>query len=98
MKVSEITNKFIADYLRIDFDSASHDEILALDTFINSSIKFISNYTGLTIEEMDQHEEISHVVFILCQDMHDNRSYYVDKNNINHVVESILGMHSKNLL
>lgn len=98
MKVSEITNKFIADYLRIDFDSASHDEILGLDTFITSSKKFISNYTGLTAEEMDQHEEISHVVCILCQDMYDNRSYYVDKNNVNHVVESILGMHSKNLL
>jgi len=35
---------------------------------------------------------------ILCQDMYDNRSMYVDKNNLNKVVETILGMHSVNLL
>ena len=30
---------------------------------------------------------------VLCQDMYDNRSMYVDKNNMNKVVEAVLGMH-----
>lgn len=37
-------------------------------------------------------------VYILCQDMWDNRSMYVDKSNLNRVVDTILGMHRVNLL
>ena len=40
----------------------------------------------------------SGVVFILCQDMWDNRTLYVDKSNLNKVVDTILGMYSVNLL
>jgi hypothetical protein len=35
---------------------------------------------------------------VLVQDMYDNRSFYVDKSHLNWVVETILGMHSVNLL
>ena len=37
-------------------------------------------------------------VFVLVQDMYDNRSFYVDKSHLNRVVETILSMHSVNLL
>ena len=43
-------------------------------------------------------KDIIIVVFILCQDMWDNRALYVDSSNVNKVVESILGLHSVNLL
>ena len=47
---------------------------------------------------IDAFEEFPIVVYILCQDMYDNRSLYVDKNNLNKVVDTILGMHCVNLL
>ena len=59
---------------------------------------YILNYTGLTEAEADEKEDFYIAFMVLCQDMHDNRALYVDKNNTNKVVESVLAMHSVNLL
>lgn len=95
-KVSEITYTDIADYIRLD--NPSQSEINTLNTLINISKNFISNYTGRTAQELDNYQDVVIVVLILCQDMYDNRTLYVDKNNLNKVVETILNMHCNNLL
>lgn len=95
-KVSEITYTDIADYIRLDDPNES--EINTLNTLINISKNFISNYTGRTEQELDNYQDVVIVVLILCQDMWDNRTLYVDKNNLNKVVETILNMHCTNLL
>ena len=95
-KVSEIKIEDLKSYLRLtDIDKTEENY---LNTIINSSISYVRNYTGLTDEELDKYSDIVAVIFILCQDLYDNRSLYVDKNNINKVVESILSLHSCNLL
>ena len=98
MKVSGITVKNLADYLRLDYSTLSEEEILELATFLQASQVFIEDYTGLTSSQIDSHETFVIAVFVLVQDMYDNRSYYVDKSNLNQVVEHILNMHSVNLL
>lgn len=98
MKVSEITVKNLADYLKLDYQSLSEEEILELATFLKASQSFISDYTGLTPTQIDSHETFVVAVYVLVQDMYDNRSFYVDKSNLNRMVETILGMHSVNLL
>jgi len=98
LKVSEITNKELADYLRLTYEYLSESEKQELDVMLNVSKKFITSYTGLTIEEVDEHEDFVIVVYVLVADMYDTRSMYVDKSNLNKVVETILGMHSINLL
>ncbi len=98
MKVSGITVKNLADYLRLDYSTLSEEEILELATFLQASQVFIEDYTGLTSSQIDSHEPFVIAVFVLVQDMYDNRSYYVDKSNLNQVVEHILNMHSVNLL
>lgn len=95
-KVSDITYEDVANYLRID--EVDGGDINTLNTLIGISKTFISNYTGRTTEEMDNYQDFVAVVLILCQDMWDNRTLYVDKTNLNMVVETILGMHSVNLL
>lgn len=95
-KVSDITYSDVADYIRLG--EVSNNEINTLNNLINISKTFISNYTGRTTEELDDYQDFVIVVLILCQDMWDNRTLYVDKTNLNHVVETILGMHSVNLL
>lgn len=92
MKVSEITVYDIAGYLRLEEPDA------LLSTLIETSKAFIISYTGLTSEEIDTHEDFTIVVYVLCQDMYDNRSLYVDKSNLNKVVDTILEMHCTNLL
>ena len=94
MKVSEITTKQISEYLRLDNDSDTE----SLQPYLDVAKHFVESYTGLTSEEIDQHEDFYIVVLILCQDMYDNRCMYVDKNNLNKVVDTILGMHRVNLL
>ena len=96
--VSEITVKDLANYLKLDYSSLAEEEIMELATFLQVAQRFISDYTGLSETEIDEHETFVIAVFVLVQDMYDNRSFYVDKSNLNRVVETILGMHSVNLL
>lgn len=93
-KVSDITAEDLADYIRIiDY---TEDDLQTLNNLLNVATTFISNYTGRT--ELDDYQDFVIVVLILVQDMWDNRTLYVDKDNLNKVVETILGMHSVNLL
>ncbi len=95
-KVSDITYQDIADYIRLS--EVSQDDENTLNTLLNVSLDFISNYTGKAADELDNYQDFIIVVFILCQSMWDDRTLYVDKTNLNKVVETILGMHSENLL
>lgn len=104
LKVSDITYKDIANYLHIGSPTnveeyeLPKEEIKLLNNLINISKQFIIGYTGHTKEELDNYADFVLVVFILCEDMYDNRTLYVDKTNLNKVVEVSLGMHSVNLL
>ena len=99
-KVSEITIEDVAKYIRVDDYGSSE-----IETYLNIAKSFISNYTGIPatsedeeVKTLDAYADFIIVVYILCQDMYDNRTMYVDKNNINKVVQTILDMHSRNLL
>lgn len=94
LKVSEITLDTIKNYIRIDSD----DEDIFLDAVLSGSKSFISNYTGLSDEEIEEKQDLSLVVFVLCAEMYDNRQFTVDKDTLNPIAKSILDMHSINLL
>ena len=94
--VSEITYQDVADYIRKD--ELTQDDINTLNTLLTVSKHYIMQYTPRTEEELDNYTDFVIVVLILCQDMWDNRTLYVDSTNLNRVVESILGLHAVNLL
>jgi len=95
-KVSEITTEAVADYLHLsELDEAETD---LLNTLIGVAKSYIVNYTGQTEAALDNFPDFVIVVYILVQDMWDNRVLYVEKSNLNNTVESILGLHSVNLL
>ena len=95
-KISDITYQDIANYIRLS--EVSQDDQKYLTTLINISKDYILNYTGIDENDLDNYKDLIIVVFVLCQDMYDNRSMYVDNSNLNKVVETILGMHQLNLL
>lgn len=95
-KVSDITVKCVADYLRLDEVAESENDTLT--TLISIATSFIKSYTGLDDDGVDKYPEFVIVVLILCQDMWDNRTMYVDSKDLNNTVQSILAMHSVNLL
>jgi len=95
MKVSEILASDVARYLKLE--PGGYEEIDIL-TLIDTSKAYIKSYTGLDDAGVDLHDDFTIVIYILCQNMHDNRTLYVDKTNLNRVVSTILDMHSTNLL
>jgi hypothetical protein len=96
-KISDITYQDLADYLRI-CDTLTADDINTLNTLLTVAKVYVGEYTGRTIQELDDYKDIIIVILILVQDMWDNRTLYVDNNNANKVVESILNLHQVNLL
>lgn len=94
-KISEITYQDLAEYLRlVEYE----DETNTLNNMLSIAKNFISNYTGRTLEDLDNYNDLVSVIFVLVQDMYDNRSLYVDKSNLNNFVETTLGLHQINLL
>lgn len=96
MTFSTMTVADVVNYLRLG--DITTDERNLLVTMFNSAKSYVLKYTGLTAEQADNANELVIAVLVLCQDMYDNRAYYVDSSNVNKVVETILGMHSVNLL
>ena len=99
-KVSEITIRDVADYMRL-----TEYEESDIETYLNIAKSYISNYTGIPeadeyeddedTETLDTYADFVIVVYILCQDMYDNRTMYVNSGNVNRVVQTILDMHTR---
>lgn len=103
MKVSEITAKDITNYLRLS--EVSEEENKNIELFLDIAKNYIENYTGISQksendkdETLDTYSDFIIVVYVLCQDMYDNRVMYVDGKNINNTVKTILDMHTRNNL
>lgn len=90
-KVSEITANDIADFIRLD--EVTGADTKQLETLLIIAKDYITNYTAL--ESLDEYADLVIVVYILCQDMWDNRTLYIDKGNMNKVVQTILDMHTR---
>lgn len=94
MKISEIGLIDVKNYLHV-----YHDEDDNLLTAILQAAKsFVRNYTGLSDEKLDVSDDLSVVVFIISAELYDNRVYTVDNTDVNPVIQTILDMHSVNLL
>ena len=93
-KVSDITAADLAEYIRLDEVTAADTQ--TLNNLLLVAKNYIIQYTGR--EDLDEFDDFVIVVFILVQDMWDNRILYVERNNLNHVVSSILDLHAVNLL
>ena len=94
--VSQITTDDLYDYLHIS--EKDTDTTNLLSTLLTVAKVYVGEYTGRTIQDLDNYRDVIICVLVLVQDMYDNRTMYVDKGNVNNVVDSILGLHSVNLL
>lgn len=95
-KVSEITVQDIADYIRLD--EMTTDEQNTIQTILGVAKSYVKKYTGRTDAELDESQDFVIAVLVLCQDMFDNRALYLNGAMQNKVVDSILSLHSCNLL
>ena len=96
VKFSEIAVSDLVNYLRIT-EPTSSDNVL-LTNILEAAKSYVLNYTGQDSDAADTFPEFTIAVYVLSQDMYDNRSYSAVSPNVNKIVESILGLHSINLL
>lgn len=112
-KVSEITKEKLADYLRIDSPSSAQlDEIgtmlksakgyvssyTGLPLTAPADDEETEDVDESDVTTLDSNPEFVTAVMVLVQNNYDNRTFYVDKGQVEKVVDSILGMHRRNLL
>ena len=93
MRLSEVTVETVAEFLRLDDAS---DPLLP--EILAAAKQYILSYTGQALEDIDQSPDVAIALMVLCQDMYDHRAMYVDKSNVNRVIDTILGMYRINLL
>ena len=93
MVMSAITVQNVAAYLRLDDATDT-----LLPDILTAAKQYVISYTGQTAAALDTFPDVSIAVMVLCQDMYDNRSMYVDNNNVNRVVNTILDMYRINFL
>lgn len=88
----------MADYLRLD--EPGEIEIREIQSMIAAAIAYITGYTGLSIEELDQFEDITVALMILVSDYYENRAMYLDYKykEENTAVTKILSLHCINFL
>ena len=95
-KVSQITVDDLADYCRIAEMTVSEQNTLS--NFLAVAKNLICSYTGKTVGELDDSRDFVIAVFILVQDMYDNRTIEAVGKEMNRVLDMVLGLHRTNLL
>lgn len=99
MKVSEIQLADICEHIHEIYGELTANEQRQLENImLPAAVAFCAGQTGLSKEELDQHEDITIAVLEVIADMWDDRSMIVTNDKINPVVDRILFMHSNNLL
>ena len=94
MLVSELTVNNLKNYLRVDTNI--DDTLLAV--ILPAAKRFCAQYTGLTLEDLDDHEDMPLAVLAVAADMYEVRQVTLNGTQINPTTAQILGTYSTNLL
>ena len=94
MKVSEVTIDDLKEYANVEHD---YDDNI-FNNILLAAKSYIKGYTGLNDEQIDNKEDLTIALMVLCNERYDNRVFSVENNKANTVITNILDMHSVNLL
>ena len=97
MKFTEVTIEDLKNYCRVDYD----DDDTLFSTILEGAKAHIRTYTGLNDIKLDTLPDTTIALFIISNEMYDNREGTRNDNKsvkFNEVLDRILGSHSINLL
>lgn len=97
MKFSEVTINNLKDYARVDHN----DEDVLFQAILEGAKSHIRAYTGLTDEKLDALPDITIALYVIANEMYENRTGINFENKtskFNELLDRILGSHSVNLL
>lgn len=93
MKINEVTADLLMNYC-----NAYEEDKQLLEIFKDASVSYIKSHSGLTVEEMNSLDDLTVALLVLVSGMFDSRSIECDKDKVNLILDSILGLHSRNLV
>lgn len=93
---SEITTGDLVNYLRIA--ETTQGDLDLLSTILEAAKAYVLKFTGRDEEAANNYPDFTIAVYVISAEMYDKRSYTVDSERANQIVESILGSRSINLL
>lgn len=88
---------FVKEYLRQDGDE--DDKLIG--AILEGAKDYIVKYTGQSLEQLEESENLTIAVLVLCAEFYDNRTISVnDRLNlrVNMMLESLMGRYSVNLI
>lgn len=82
-----------------EFLNIFHDDDILINSFVNFANNYIKDYTGLTLEQIQEKRESFKVaLFLIVSDLYDNRGQQNLQCKANLMLTSILDMYSVNYL
>lgn len=94
MKISEVSDDYIINYLRED--PTDTEVSAALGPMKTAALEYLAAYTGLDQEGLDGFEDLTFAYLIIIGDLYDNRATTVSSSVRNKTLDTILSLHSKN--
>lgn len=97
MKLLEINVPFVKEYLRQDSDE--DDKLIGV--ILEGAKDYIVKYTGQSLEQLEDSEDLTIAILVLCAEFYDNRTISVNERinlRINSMLESLIGRYSLNLI
>ena len=102
MRISDVTPGTVAEYARLPEGSYTEMELRGI---MAAARQYIEGYTGIKQypecpedPALDDYEDLTMAYLILCQDLYDNRSTQQDNAAVKRTLDTILGMHGRNLV
>lgn len=93
MKLSEVSAKDVAQFGRIPQEDDS-----LIEPIMAAAQSYVLSYTGLTLEQANEYEDLTLAYLVLCCEMYDNRNITTENDKVNPYVKSVLAMHAVNYL
>ncbi len=99
MRVSNLTPEYVRMWLGYS-DEAEDDVRNTRDIMLalTAAISAAASYSGLTVAQMDEYEDITVAVLGICNDYLTNNRPEQAERKMNAMSADILGRHSRNLL
>ena len=97
MKLSNLTANVCAKYIGVD--ESDTEGIAMIDSvLLPAAMSRAEAYTGQTLDQLEQYDEVTVAVLALCSFLYDNRSMTVDTDRQNEVIAGFLDAYRANLI
>lgn len=95
---SALDKTMICQHLRLDSEYVDETEWTYIQALQGAAMAYICDHCAITLDKVDESEDLAIATLMLISDMYDERGRYVDSAHPNRTVECILSHHDENFI